>query len=119
VDLDADGSLEIVSTSLVGGPVVRKRPCPEGAWLEVGVSGDLGNPEGLGSLVEIEAGGITQRRRIGQGSTGVHSAREPVAHFGLGSARTVDVLRVVLPGGEVIEAKDVAVPARLRVGVPG
>ncbi len=118
VDLDADGSLEIVSTSLVGGPAVQKRPCPDAAWLEVSVSGTAGNPAALGALVEIEAGGVTQRRRIGQGSTGVHSAREPVAHFGLGSARSVDVLRVVLPGGEVVEATDVTVPARLRVEVP-
>jgi hypothetical protein len=119
VDLDGDGGLELVSTGLLGSPSIGKRACPEGAWLEVGVRAGAGNPSGLGTLVEIEVDGTTQRRRIGIGSTGVHSAREPVAHFGLGAAESVDVLRLTFPDGTVAELRDQAARRRLRVVYSG
>ncbi len=113
VDLDGDGSLEIVATALIGAPSIQKAPCPDGRWLEVGVAWPS-SPEGLGAVVEIEAGGVVQRRRLGVGSTGVHSAREPVAHFGLGSADDAEV-RVVLPSGEVVALGAQSASRRLRV----
>lgn len=118
VDLDADGTLEIVSTSLVGPVSILARECEQSAWLEVGLEDAGGNRDGLGALVEVEAGGRTTWRRVGVGSTGVHQAAEPVAHFGLGDAALIDMLRVTWPDGSVLEFTDLPVRERLRVARP-
>ena len=84
IDLDADGSLELISTSIVGSAAIQKRPCPDGSWLQVTVNLAGRNSDGLGTLVEVETPDGIQRRRLGVGSTGLHSAREPTAPLRFG-----------------------------------
>jgi hypothetical protein len=46
---------------------------------------------------------------------GVFSASDPRAHFGLGAAAKVDLLRIAWPSGTVQEFRDVAADAHYLV----
>ena len=52
----------------------------------------------IGAVVEVEAGGKTQRRRVGTGGSYLSCGDERV-HFGLGSANKIEVIRVHWPDG--------------------
>jgi hypothetical protein len=116
IDLNADGSLELISTSIVGRAAIQQRPCPDGSWLQVTVNLAGRNSDGLGTLVEVETPDGIQRRRLGVGSTGLHSARAPTAHFGLGSAESAEI-RLILPNGDVVEVGSQDVRRRLQIHV--
>ncbi len=115
VDLDGDGTLELVVSSAFFDASIQRGPCAAGAWIEVGLVGPPGNRDGLGARVQVEVDGRTWWRRIGIGSTGVHTARQPVAHFGLADADAVDRLTVIWPDGSVDNYADLPVGLRLRV----
>jgi hypothetical protein len=78
----------------------RNVSAPENHFLTVRLAGKGAggsNRQGIGARIEVVAGGKTQMREIyGGGGLGGHQ-NEPVAHFGLGSAAKVDVLRVRWP----------------------
>ncbi len=107
-DLDHDGQLELVFTSHVGHVMVQD-PTPTGnAWLRVRLVGPAGNREGLGALVRLDDG--TDRdlwRRVGVGTSGIHSSIDPTSHFGLGAASARSVV-VEWPDGTVttVDAPD-------------
>jgi hypothetical protein len=116
VDMNGDGSLDLLRREIRFGPAVAWRTrCTEGAWTEVSIEGEPPNTFGIGVEVEVTAGGKTQRRWIESGSTSVMSGGPPVAHFGLGSAEEIEALRVLWPGGEVSEFTQI--PARQRLVV--
>ena len=56
------------------------------------------NRSGFGALVEIRTTAGTQRREIGAQSSYL-SQNALEAHFGLGSAKSVEQLRVLFPSG--------------------
>jgi len=93
-DLDGDGDLDLAAA----GPAGLSRLTNDGGngnrWLAVRLKGlDTGNSKnnlyGLGSVIEVRAGGAYQFREV----TG------DVTHFGLGTVGEVDVLRVVWTNG--------------------
>ena len=75
--------------------------------------GEAPNTFGVGLEIEVTAGGQTQRRWIESGSTSVMSGGPPVAHFGLGTAEIIDVLRVIWLDGTTSEFTQI--PARQRL----
>jgi enediyne biosynthesis protein E4 len=115
VDLDADGTLEIVSTSLVGPVSILSRECEANAWMEIALRDGPGNRDGLGALVEVWVGDRILRRRIGIGSSGVHQAAQPTAHFGLGDATVVERMRITWADGADVEYEALPVRSRLVV----
>ena len=64
-------------------------------------------PDGFGTRVALQAGGRWQYRVIHGGST-FSGVPELSAHFGLGGAATVDLLRVTWADGRVTERHDLA-----------
>jgi hypothetical protein len=72
----------------------------------------------VGALVEAWVGDHRMWRRIGIGSTGVHQAAPPVAHFGLGDVDVLDRLRITWPDGASVEYEWLPVRVRLRVEHP-
>jgi hypothetical protein len=97
-DLDGDGRLELL---LAGGPdqaaplALHYMPRNDNGWLRVAPSTPAGAPA-RAALVELHAGGRVQRRVIDAGS-GAGCQSEPVAHFGLGTGRRIDRVRVTWP----------------------
>jgi tetratricopeptide (TPR) repeat protein len=109
-DHDADGDVDAVVTTN-GGPAVLLRN--EGGnrrpWLEVRLKGTRSPGSGMGSRIEVEAGGVRQVRLAG-GSSSYLSQSSTTTHFGLGAAERVDVVEVRWTSGHVDVVRDV--PAR-------
>ncbi|HYI83617.1 MAG TPA: ASPIC/UnbV domain-containing protein, partial [Acetobacteraceae bacterium] len=68
--------------------------------ITIRLAGTKSNRDGIGAKVQIQAGGTRQRTEVrGDGSYISHS--DIRAHFGLGTARTVDRLEIRWPSGIV------------------
>lgn len=116
-DLNGDGALDIVSTSQMGPTSIQMGSCIEGRhFLQVRLAQPehSGNRDALGARIEVTTEAGTQWRRIGVGSTGCLSAKEPEAHFGLDDAISAE-LRVVWPDGRSSELGVVDADQRLTV----
>jgi hypothetical protein len=115
-DFNEDGLLDLAALS---GPnqlvVLLNRTQNSNRWLEVKVKGTEGNVCGIGALIEVFRTHKLGDRTACVGMQHVvaenqnHVPLEP--HFGLGQEAAVDV-RVTLPTGEVLEAKDVKAKTR-------
>jgi len=116
-DVDGDGSLDVVLTGHGRPPALLLGTVTAHGWLDVDLAGPASNPFGLGARVVLETTAGTQARVISPGSTGVHSAGPPRAHFGLGGADPVR-LTVHWPGGASTVIDDPAAEQLLRVELP-
>ncbi len=117
-DLNGDGALDVVLTAQTGEPVLLEGRPSGWHWLSVRLDGGPGNRDGLGAVVEVEAGGRTLRRLIQAGGQGVHGSGPALAWFGLGPADRVDRLSVRWPDGSLGEWSDLEVDERLVVEHP-
>ncbi len=98
-DLDGDGDLDAVLAN-VEGPARLYRNTGElrGSWLQVRALDPRWNRDAIGASITVRAESASWRRTIdGQGS--YQSSSPLVAHFGLGSADTVNEIRVLWPDG--------------------
>jgi len=70
-------------------------------WLRVRVVGDGSavSTDAIGAWVELESGGVVQRRQVTP-TRGYQSQSELPVTFGLGASESVEGLRVVWPDGE-------------------
>ena len=100
-DIDGDGRLEVLISHGESAmmPLTFLRPLGgyENNWLRIAPLTRFGAPA-RGAFVEITVSGRTQKRII-DGGSGYLCQNEPVAHFGLGTADAVQIVRIVWPGG--------------------
>lgn len=115
VDLDGDGTLDVVKQDLAGPTTILTGTCGTGAWLEVDVRQPGANPFGIGTTVIVEDDGVRWRRTIRAGGTSYASAGPPVVHFGLGDRESVDRVEIHWPDGHVDTATGVASNRTVRV----
>jgi len=117
VDYDNDGSLDlfVAGGSTDTGPgknLLYHNNGNNNRWLKVRCVGTVSNRDAIGAKVRARAtiAGKTfwQLREINEG--GGHNSAPLIAHFGLGDATNVDLLRIEWPSGYVQEITDV--PAR-------
>jgi hypothetical protein len=95
VDLNNDGRLDIVTTSLGDRPEIwENRTTGTNRWLAVKLIGTKGNRDGLGAIVRIGAQMQTMTTARGYASS-VHA---PV-HFGVGTLARIDRIEIVWPSG--------------------
>ncbi len=90
-------------------------------WLKVKLVGGSSNRAAIGAKVRLAASiGGTQRRQMREisGGSGFASQNSLVAHFGLGTAITVETVRIEWPSGTVQELHDVAANQFLTVTEP-
>lgn len=102
-DIDGDGHLELLVAHGEGAaqPLALYKAAPnDHAWLRVMPLTPAGAPA-RGAVVRCLAGGRIQTRAICAGS-GFLSQMEPVAHFGLGEATSVDWIEVRWPDGGAV-----------------
>ncbi|HVS02330.1 MAG TPA: FG-GAP-like repeat-containing protein [Thermoanaerobaculia bacterium] len=93
-DLDGDGDLDLVTAGSEGLIWLENQGGNRNHWLAVRLRGltrgsSKNNSLGAGAVVEVKAGAASQFREADGG----------VAHFGLGSRKAADVLRVVWTNG--------------------
>jgi uncharacterized repeat protein (TIGR01451 family) len=67
-------------------------------WLEINLIGTFSNRHGVGTRIDLLAGGMTQTRQMNNGSHYL-CQNSPVPHFGLGSATHVEAITVTWPSG--------------------
>ena len=120
VDYDNDGLLDLFVAGASGKNLLYHNTGDTNGWLEVKCVGAVSNRSAIGAKLRVRASiaGRTfwQLREINEG--GGHSSQPPVAHFGLGEATNVDVLRIEWPSGIVQEFPGVAARQILTVTEP-
>ncbi|MDP6892558.1 MAG: CRTAC1 family protein, partial [Verrucomicrobiota bacterium] len=98
-DIDADGDLDVVFTQLHGKPLLlRNDQALNNHWLRVKLVGNSANRDGVGSMVRLRSGDVTQWRLV----TPVRSymsQSETIVTFGLGADPNQIELEVLWPGG--------------------
>jgi hypothetical protein len=98
-DLDNDGAVDLVTTSVEGPARVYRNVAPkQGHWLIVRAFDPALNRDAYGALVTVTAGG---KRRVVPANPGQSycSSGDPRAHFGLGAAEVFDSIEVTWPDG--------------------
>ncbi len=104
-DYDRDGDVDIfIANNRDTSRLYRNDGGNRRSFLGVRLLGPPGNTEGIGARISLTAGGLTQMRELRAGSN--FESQDPAeAHFGLGEAWVVEVIRVVWPDGAVSEAR--------------
>jgi len=115
VDLDGDGSLDVVLAGPGRAPKLWMNR-PGGAWIEVIVQGPAGSPESFGAQVSLRIGDVRVTREI-TSSRGPNQGAAR-AHFGLGGTDVIERMEVRWPDGAVVELRDVTAGQVLRVVHP-
>jgi len=100
-DIDADGDLDVAVSQNGRAAVLFRNDQRLGHhWLRVRLEGRAANRSAIGTLLELQAGGVTQRRLVMPTRSYLSQVELPVT-FGLGGNDRVDILRVIWPGGQV------------------
>ena len=97
-DLDRDGDLDLVVVNLDEPVTIYRNESTQGNRVLIQLRGTQGNPYGFGATVHLKTKNGMQMRRL-QPVSGFLSSNEPVLHFGLGAAETIDELHIAWPGG--------------------
>ncbi|HXV76648.1 MAG TPA: CRTAC1 family protein, partial [Candidatus Polarisedimenticolaceae bacterium] len=114
VDLDGDGDLDLLVTSLNDSPDLLLNDGATGNWLQLRLIGRRSSRDGIGARVILDSAGERQYREVRR-STGFAASTLPIAHFGLGPATTIERVEVRWPSGAVSQLTDL--PANRRVEV--
>ena len=117
-DIDADGDLDVVLTQVNGPPRLLRNEQQLGHhWLRVKLQGRGGNPEAIGAVVRLHAGGITQERCVSP-THGYLSQSELPVTFGLGKTDKIERREIVWPDGTKQEVTEPKVDQLLNISQP-
>lgn len=100
-DLDGDGDLDVVITQTGDRPLIFRNDQATGHHylrVEARGNGTTSNRDGIGAWIEVESGGSTQRRQVMPTRSFQSQVELPVT-FGLGTAESIDGLRITWPDG--------------------
>ncbi|MEM9598132.1 MAG: CRTAC1 family protein, partial [Acidobacteriota bacterium] len=120
LDLDGDGDLDIVTGEMFAPPQVFLSDLAERRTvrhLAVRLRGHASNRDGLGAIVEVAAGGMTQTQ-LHDGKSGYLSQSRLPLYFGLGDAGKAERVTVRWPSGQVQVLQNVAADQTLTVEEP-
>jgi hypothetical protein len=107
-DYDNDGDLDLLVVNqepvLPGYPVpsvtkLYRNDSAKGNWIKIALQGMQAESHGIGSKIEVEAGGRKMIREIDGGGSSHISQNSVIAHFGLGNSKNIDSIAVYWTGG--------------------
>ena len=118
-DYDNDGFLDL-SVACRGAPnLFFHNNGNNNHWLKVKLTGTASNRSAIGAKVRVKASirgrEMWQMREISGNSSAAGGSAGLLAHFGLGDATNVDVVRIEWPSGLVQELRDVAANQSLKI----
>jgi len=128
-DYDNDGDLDLLEVNQE--PVVTDYPVPSvtklfrndstsGHWIKISLNGIDAESHGIGSKIEVEAGGKKMIREIDGGASSIFSQSSVIAHFGLGNATKIDKITVYWTGGNKQTISNVSTNQLLTITeIPG
>ena len=108
-DYDNDGGIDVAITTIDGRPLLLRNEGANiaGHWLQVKTVGTKSNRDGIGALVKVAAGALTQWDRVRTGGSWL-SGNDTRLHFGLGERQEVDWVEIRWPSGKVDWLKHVS-----------
>ena len=113
-DYDMDGDIDILMTENGGRAYLYRNELRARNYLRVKLTGSTSNRDAIGSRVVVWTNGHRLERYVRAGSSYLSQSQiDP--HFGLGSASTVDSLRVFWPNGSVTDLGATEVNQTLRL----
>lgn len=129
-DVDGDGFLDLLLStggsmgrslglhSQLGGYTLYRNTKNRHHWLKIDLEGRQSNRDGIGAVVQLNAGGKTQLR-VQDG--GVHERGQNHArlHFGLAQHVKIDSVTVRWPSGKTQQLKNIQADQILRIKEPG
>lgn len=106
-DLDNDGNLDLVVNNINAPAGIYKNLNPQlNNYLRLKLHGPKDNPLALNTKIEIKYGGQQQSRELTL-TRGFQSSVEPIIHFGLGEALSVEELNIQWPDGTKDQVRNV------------
>jgi hypothetical protein len=107
-DLNGDGRLDVAVTALSApAEIWMNDTATANHWIEFRLQGTKSNRDAIGARIKIVAGGKAQYNQVAFASGYASSSAGPV-HFGLGAAKSADLVEIRWPSGIVQTLKDVA-----------
>lgn len=128
-DFDGDGFLDLFTAT--GGSMGRSLGLPSengtyrlyrnvgngNHWLEIDLEGMSSNRDGIGAVVRVTAGGVTQIR-VQDGGVHERGQNHQRLHFGLAKHTQIDKISIHWPSGTVQELGKVTAGQVLRIKEP-
>jgi enediyne biosynthesis protein E4 len=98
-DIDNDGDLDLLVVENNGRARLWRNDLPKGShWLRIQLVGHKSNRDGIGALVKVRAGAMTQRQWVKSGSSFMSQSSLRLT-FGLGKAPVADDVEILWPSG--------------------
>jgi tetratricopeptide (TPR) repeat protein len=98
-DFKGNGSPDMVVTQASGAPVVFENiGANKNHWMQVDLKALNDNKNGIGTKIEVFAGGLYQKLEVG-GSSGYLGRNSGMLLVGLGSEKVTDAVRLLWPTG--------------------
>lgn len=119
-DIDNDGDLDMLvgnTNRRVNLFINNSADTKENNWVRLDVEGATLNRYGVGTCVEVDAGGKTQTREVRSG-TNYKSQDEFTLHYGLGAKEKIAEVRVYVPGGGMRVLTNMPVNHRWTIYTP-
>jgi hypothetical protein len=114
VDLNNDGRLDIVTTSLGDRPEIwENRTQGQNRWIALKLTATKGNRDAIGAEVRIG-----RQMRVMTTAAGYASSVHAPVHFGLGPLDRIDRIEIVWPGGTKQAIENVLINQVLAVKEP-
>ncbi|MEO5823731.1 MAG: CRTAC1 family protein [Vicinamibacteraceae bacterium] len=114
-DFDNDGDVDIVVNNLDGPPTVLRNDTRAGpARIQIRCVGVKSNRSAIGTRLAVTSGGRRQIAEVMSGSS-YYSHSDLRLHFGLGAAKTVEMVELAWPSGTTQTLRDLAVDRRYVV----
>jgi hypothetical protein len=119
-DLDNDGRMDLVVTSLGGSVrVLRNVTETRNHWILLKLVGTKSNRMGIGAQIRITTDDGRRLYNEVTTSTGYSASSDPRVHFGLGSSRVIREIEIRWPSGTRQLLHDVAADRVMEVTEPG